>query len=243
MAQLSKESIEFMADLWKNNSKLWFDANRGRYDEYVRLPLKALAESLAVPVTSILPEFSGKAKVSRINNDIRFAPNKPLYKEHMWVSFGGMMPEEADFFVGISGSGWSAGAGIGAPKREPLEIWRVNLIRFFPRWQRYRTALEESCGLRIYAENPYAKPLFPTAPQPLQQLLQARSTWLITGPHQEFGADPHRMAFLDLCRILPAYFFMVIPPDQLEQRLMELGTTIKPPDGEIEKLWEMAAKS
>lgn len=242
MAGLSPESFKFMADLWQNNNKPWFDANRSRYEAHVKAPLKALAEDLAIPVSSILPEFAGKAKVSRINNDLRFAKGKPPYKQHMWVSFGGMMPVEADFFVGISASGWSAGAGIGAPKREPLEIWRTNLIRHYDRWQRYSEALDEAGGLRVYAENPYARPLYPSAPAEIQHLLQARETWLLVTPKLDFAGDPMRECFLDLCRILPVYLFMVVPGGELMARLGELGKTIRVPDKAIEKLWKAVSK-
>lgn len=239
MKELSGEAFRFMAELWENNNKLWFDANRGRYEEYVRLPLKELAGNLSGLVSTILPEFSGKAKISRINNDIRFAPNKPPYKQHMWISFGGMMPVEADFFLGISGSGWSAGAGIGAPKRDPLETWRTNLIRHIDLWRRYRDSMNTAGGLRIYAENPYVKPLYPEAPTDIQPLLQARETWLISNPRLKFTGDPLRECFLDLCRMLPTFLFMVVPGRELPARLAELGRGIQAPEKSVEVVWNV----
>jgi len=236
---LSPESFKFMADLWTNNSKLWFDENRKRYEEHVQKPLKALAESLSAPVSSILPEFTGKAKVSRINNDIRFSPNKPLYKQHMWISFGGVVGTGcADLFVGISGSGWSAGAGIGAPKREPLDGWRENLVAESARWEKYRRALEDSYGLLVYPENSYSKPLYPAAPASIQPILQAREVWLVTQPRPDFTGDPTHELYLALCAILPAHLFMVAPRALLPARLAELGREIKAPDKTIEKLWK-----
>ena len=87
MSYIGNDAFKFMADLQQNNNKAWFDANRTRYEQYVRDPMKALAGALEDPVFFILPEFSGRAKVSRINNDIRFSPNKPPYKERVWISF------------------------------------------------------------------------------------------------------------------------------------------------------------
>ena len=80
---IGTESFQFMKDLWDNNNKSWFDENRKRYEKVLRNPMKELAEDLSGPISIILPEFTGKVKVSRINNDIRFSPNKPPYKEHM----------------------------------------------------------------------------------------------------------------------------------------------------------------
>lgn len=40
MNALSRETFDFMGDLWKNNSRKWFDDNRQRYEDHVRKPLK-----------------------------------------------------------------------------------------------------------------------------------------------------------------------------------------------------------
>jgi len=72
---LTQETYDFLAELEKNNSKVWFDENRKRYEQFVRQPIKSLAEALDDPVSLIMTEFDGKSKISRINNDIRFTPN------------------------------------------------------------------------------------------------------------------------------------------------------------------------
>jgi len=239
MTTLSSESFQFMADLWVNNSKPWFDENRKRYEEHVQKPMKALAETLSGPVSSILPEFTGKAKVSRINNDIRFSPNKPLYKQHMWISFGGVVGTGcADMFIGIAGSGWSAGAGIGASKREPLEGWRENLITHAKLWDKYNDAMDKTFGLLVYPENCYSKQLYPSAPPSIQPILQAREVWLVTKPRKEFTGDPAHDLYLALCAILPAHLFMIAPKAFLTDRLAELGRSIKAPDKQVEKVWK-----
>jgi len=239
-AALSEESFRFMANLWANNNKPWFDANRNRYDEHIRKPLKALAEALAIPVASVLPEFTGRAKISRINNDIRFSPGKPLYKQHMWISFGGVVGTGcADLFFGISGSGWSAGAGIGAPKREPLDEWRESLIAHFAIWKRYVKAMQSYFGLLLYPENQYSRLLYPQAPSAIQPLLQAREVWMLTKPRLDFTGDPAREIFTSLCAILPAGLFMMLPSGLLGDRLKELGREVKAPDGEVGAVWRV----
>jgi len=40
MKTLGSETFQFMADLWENNNKAWFDENRKRYESEVRKPLK-----------------------------------------------------------------------------------------------------------------------------------------------------------------------------------------------------------
>jgi uncharacterized protein (TIGR02453 family) len=239
LTTLSSESFRFMAELQQNNNKPWFDANRERYEEHVRKPLKALAETLAGPVAALLPEFSGRAKVSRINNDIRFSKGKPLYKQHMWISFGGVATDGcADLFVGISGAGWSAGAGIGAPKREPLDGWRENLIVHAKVWKKYSTAMEKARGLMAYTENSYTRPLHPDAPAELQPLLQAREVWLVENPRLDFDGDPAHELYKGICRMLPAYLFMALPSAMLRERLGDLPERAQAPDGSVVKVWK-----
>ncbi len=228
---LSGESFRFMSELWQNNNKPWFDANRSRYQQHVFGPMKRMAEALSGPIASILPEFSGKAKVSHINNDIRFSPGKPIYKQHMWISFGGLIggesPCSADAFIGISGNGWSVGAGIGAPKREPLELWRHNLITHVGEWRKWRDSFDQSNEIEVHLESPYAKPLYPDAADDLQPLLQARGVWIIHGAFSDFSGDSTREAFTAIGKMLPAFLFMVTPTAMLSDRLAELNSDIK----------------
>ncbi|MDP8241176.1 MAG: DUF2461 domain-containing protein [Candidatus Hatepunaea meridiana] len=198
MRQISVESFKFMADLWNNNNKQWFTDNRRRYEETVRLPLKSLAEALAEPVASILPEFTGKPKMSRINNDIRFSLNKPPYKEHIWISFGKVKGSCADIFVAIGRNGWAAGCGIGAPKQEQLDGWRKNLLEHRDVWRRYAQAAGMGEKIGIYINNSYKKPLFPDIPDDLMQLVQAKSVWLVEIPKTEFNDNPERDFFISI---------------------------------------------
>jgi len=239
MPPFSEETFLFMSDLWANNSKIWFDLNRKRYEDHVQKPLKELAAELAAPVSSFLANAGGRVKVSRINNDIRFSPGKPLYKEHMWISFGGVVGTGcADLFFGISGSGWSAGAGISASKREPLDGWRENLIAQSGRWAKFADAMQDTYGFRTYAENPYGRPLYPNVPDPVRFLVQAREVWLVTNPRRTFGEAPAKEAFIALAAMLPAYIFMTAPRALLNERLEELTDAFEPPDEVVRRVWE-----
>ena len=237
MHQISAETFKFMADLWVNNSKGWFDKNRTRYEQHVHRPMKAIAESLAEPVAVMLPEFSGKPKLSRINNDIRFTANKPLYKEHMWISFGSKTENSADLFSAIGHNGWATGCGIGAPKREPLDTWRRNLLEYRDVWRKYSAALELGEKVLTYFDKFYKKSLFPDTPEDLEKLVQAKSIWIVEASKTTFKDSPEVDFFRGLCRMLPVYLFMFVPTNKLPERLLELGSQIKPPDAETDRLW------
>ncbi len=238
MHDISHETFSFMADLWENNNKGWFDENRKRYEQHVRLPLKKAAEALAEPVAAIIPEFDGKAKISRINNDIRFAPDKPPYKEHMWISFGASARNSAELFSAVGRNGWATGCGIGASRREPLDGWRRNLLTYRDIWREYTGALGLGVKVLTYFDKLYKKPLFPEIPEDLEQLIQAKGIWIIEAPKTSFNDNPELDLFRSLCRMLPVYLFMSSSVDLLPGRLSELGDSIEPPDDETNRLWK-----
>lgn len=238
MASISEETFRFMALLSKNNNKSWFDQNRKRYEKHVRNPLRALAEMLEDPVSLVLPEFSGKAKVSRINNDIRFSPNKPPYKERMWISFGGESSRCANLFAGVDANGWTTGAGIAEPKRLPLETWRTNLLTFKDVWRKYAEAIGLGDKVKAHLENPYKKPLYPDVPDDLRDLVQARGVWFVDRYRRDFELSPFDDLSRGICCFLPAYLFMTIPARNLPARLAALGNRIIAPDRDIHNLWK-----
>ena len=239
MNMLSKESFNFMADLWANNSKAWFDLNRKRYEEHVHEPMKRLAESLHDPISTVLPELSAKPKMSRINNDIRFSPNKPPYKEHVWISFSKSSGCLTDIFIAIGRNGWSAGVGIGAPKRDPLDLWRCNLLAYQEIWRRYAKSIKLGTDVKIYIDNSYKKPLYPVIPDDLRELIQAKSVWLVEEAKPDFKHSPDVDCFRAFCKVIPIFLFMEIPVSELPSRLKQLGSVIEPPDKQVERVWDM----
>jgi uncharacterized protein (TIGR02453 family) len=85
------ETFRFFRELKRNNSKVWMDANRDRYQEHVVAPFRALLNTLAGPALKLNPDFdiSGRtgANFSRINRDIRFSKDKTPYRPQMYLIF------------------------------------------------------------------------------------------------------------------------------------------------------------
>ena len=228
-----------MLDLYHNNNQRWFDENRHRYEQHVRQPMKALAESLTGPLASILPEYTNKVKVSRINNDVRFHAHKPPYKEYIWISFCAGTDSNAELFASIGRHGWSTGCKVDSPGREPLDDWRRNLLDNADLWRRYWNALGSRSGVQIHTEKGYKRPLFPNIPEDLMALVQAKGVWVYKDPKREFERGPEQDFLRGLCEILPMYLFMVSGPGYLNCRLDRLVAETPPPDGESAALWKM----
>ena len=99
MSMNFKNQIEFLKQLQKNNSKDWMDANRKWYlqvrDEYIDW-----LNSMNIRLSSIDAEYydtPGKKGINRINNNLMFHPNKPVYKDHFGAGFD-KRPKTADFY-------------------------------------------------------------------------------------------------------------------------------------------------
>jgi len=108
------EGIEFYEQLEADNSKSFWQANRGRFDEFVKQPMVELTEELA--------DF-GPFHMFRPYNDARFSKNKPPYKTAQGAygeSEGG-----AGHYVQFSATGLMVGAGYYAMAKDQLERFRV----------------------------------------------------------------------------------------------------------------------
>lgn len=221
MASINTETFRFMEELWENNNKFWFDLNRKRYADHVRVPLKRLSISLAEPVRLIAPDYIKDPKVSRINNDIRFNPKKPPYKEHMWISFNSK--SAADIFFAVDRHGWSIGCGINCAKRDDGESWRRNLIEHADVWRECWDELNGHQKLEIYSENPYKKPLYDDIPEDLFGLVQARGVWFVQNARTKFEQSPEDDILRELKLFLPLYLFMNVLTNKLRDQLKKLG--------------------
>lgn len=125
----------FLADLEAENTKVFFDANRDRYDDGLAGPSKALVGELA----DVLPDHLGcdvraEPKVGRslfrINRDTRFAADKTPYKTHLdylfWVGEGPPRQRPA-FIMRITSSSVLVGAGRLGVSGEARDAYRAAL--------------------------------------------------------------------------------------------------------------------
>jgi uncharacterized protein (TIGR02453 family) len=79
---LHPDAVAFYRELADHNDKAWWTANKTRYDDRVRAPFEALAETLGA-------EF-GPLKIFRPYRDVRFSADKSPYKDHIgMVTQGG----------------------------------------------------------------------------------------------------------------------------------------------------------
>lgn len=83
------DSFVFFEELARNNNKIWFDANRERYDQHVVGAFRGLLRTLEPFLLELNPNFETGGKTngnfSRINRDIRFSKDKSPYKPNYYL--------------------------------------------------------------------------------------------------------------------------------------------------------------
>lgn len=95
-----KNLYDFLRDLEKNNSKEWMDINRKRYHRIRDFYISWL-DDLDITLASIDEKYyatPGKKGINRINNNLMFHPNKPVYKNHFGAGVD-KAPNSGDFYI------------------------------------------------------------------------------------------------------------------------------------------------
>lgn len=138
------DTFRFFRDLARNNKKVWMDANRESYQQYVVQPFRRLLEELSPVVLQLDARFDAMgrsgANFSRINRDIRFAKDKTPYRAQMYLKFPAAFSGDGDtgeLYTGISASAVTAGFRIyaGSKRKESaLGVIADARVQKQPQW-------------------------------------------------------------------------------------------------------------
>lgn len=121
-----KELFEFLEELSRHNSREWMDEHRKRYHRLRDFYINWLNE-LDIQLAKIDPDYtptSGKQAINRINNNLMFHPEKPVYKDH----FGAGLDKEkgkGDFYIHIGINECFVAGGFYRPKKNTLDSLRA----------------------------------------------------------------------------------------------------------------------
>ena len=102
MVQISQSTLDFLSDLKYNNERDWFNRNRKRY-EAARAEYDSFVQAVIGRITETDPILRGleaKSCIYRINRDIRFSPDKTIYKTHLGAIIVRGGRKNADRFAG-----------------------------------------------------------------------------------------------------------------------------------------------
>jgi len=120
-----KNLFTFLEDLNKNNDKEWMDDNRKRYHN-IRDEYRKWLMTLDVELSEIDSDYypTPKKKIlNRINNNLLYHPNKPIYKDHFGAGLD-KKPKTSDFYIHLGLSESFLAGGFYKPKSEFLKSIR-----------------------------------------------------------------------------------------------------------------------
>lgn len=83
MSFFKQEFLDFFIELAPNNNKEWFDLNRKRYEQFVKVPFSEFVTFLIKEISKNDKRFEdleAKDCIFRINKDVRFSKDKSPYK-------------------------------------------------------------------------------------------------------------------------------------------------------------------
>jgi len=132
---LTKESLQFLDDLKKNNNREWFQDNKKRYEVFKKDYHQLVSDFLDAmkPLDPSLELLEVKNCTFRINRDIRFSKDKSPYKAHLgiWMSGGTKGLNRSGYYVHIEkGASFIAG-GFYSPESEDLKKVRKEIAFFY----------------------------------------------------------------------------------------------------------------
>ncbi|MFZ1730997.1 MAG: DUF2461 domain-containing protein [Bacteroidota bacterium] len=120
------DTLRFLRELKKNNTREWFAENKDRYEQNVKEPMQMLLGGLAARLFMVDPEIviEPKKAMYRIYRDVRFSSDKSPYK--IWIAaaftFRGFdRKNDAAFYFHITPEELGIGGGLYAPQGDRLK--------------------------------------------------------------------------------------------------------------------------
>lgn len=112
MLSVTIDTLEFLRSLAANNNREWFQDNKPWYESAYKQPAKQLCEAMESALSDLTGEAM-KAKLFRINRDIRFSKDKTPYNTHLHISVApqGAAKTAPVWCFGLQCDSLSVGAG------------------------------------------------------------------------------------------------------------------------------------
>jgi len=132
-AGFSKQGLQFLGDLKKNQDRDWFRERKDIYEQFVRQPMEALVlEASAACRKRGFPLYTKeKSPVMRVYRDIRFSPNKDPFNTHVGAGLRRTPGKEGfgEVYIHVSPESSFLAAGFWMPERPFLNAWRKEMDR------------------------------------------------------------------------------------------------------------------
>jgi uncharacterized protein (TIGR02453 family) len=131
---ITKEALQFLADLIANNNTEWMHENKKRYESYKKDYHNFITSILTEmkPLDKSLEPLEVKNCTFRINRDIRFSKDKSPYKTNMgvWMSQNKNRKNSPGYYIHYEKENCFIAGGVWCPEPNELKLIRKE-IEFF----------------------------------------------------------------------------------------------------------------
>ncbi len=145
-ASFRPETIGFLRELKRNNTRDWFNENKPRYEEDVLDVALHFIQSMHDPLQKIAPHFTAIPKrmggsLMRVYRDTRFSKNKTPYKTNIGIQFRHEQAKDVHapgYYVHIDPDEVFLGVGLWRPEPTALAAIRERISLKQAEWLRAR---------------------------------------------------------------------------------------------------------
>ncbi|HAG7090177.1 TPA: DUF2461 domain-containing protein [Escherichia coli] len=219
--QFSRESITFLSEVKRQNSKEWYEKNKSVYKSYLLEPFQNIVESLTPVMQIIDPHIEvtpaiGKT-ISRIYRDTRFSKDKSRFRDRMWLTFKRDKKYWIDspvYFFEIRPDGFYYGLGYYAATRATMDRVRENIIR---RENEFRRATAHLLPMFELVGEVYKRSLQPELPEEIATWYNRKSFSVMKESHDldELFKPQLVNTLVDaFTQLAPLYIFLICVEDE-----------------------------
>jgi uncharacterized protein (TIGR02453 family) len=137
VAMIVKDSLDFLTDLSKNNTREWFNLHKERYLE-AQHNLIDFADALLAEMNKHdrIETLSGKKSLFRIYKDVRFSKDKTPYNNHWSGSFKRSTKKiRGGYYFRIEPGNSGVVAGFWGPSPDDMKRIRQDIDANYPTWR------------------------------------------------------------------------------------------------------------
>jgi len=215
----TQEALSFLSDIRFQNNQTFYEANRERYEKYVKAPLRAISNEMIPVVQLIDPRLDTRPgrTMSRIRRDTRYTKDKSPFRDHVWLGWrypGESRSEGFGMWWGFGPDWLSWGMGCYGTDKPLMDALRLHIRRHPDEVRGIMQALQKDYVM--YGEN-YKKIVVPEdVPEDLRDL------YVKKGFGVEHNATPEEWKKLyshDMADLLARELTAMAPLHQLMQRM------------------------
>lgn len=159
----SKEALDFLRKLKRNNRREWFEARRDVYENELKQPMLALITRVLRGMEEYAPAHLRQPQkcLLRIYRDIRFSSDKSPCKTHVsawWLRDGLPKTSGAGYYFQVSPTEVLIAAGVYMPPKEQLLAIRRHLLEHHEEFRRLIENKKLRAKMDLHDPAPLSRP-------------------------------------------------------------------------------------